>query len=97
VTDAQAGILVVYAVAGACAIALVVLIATRLRSRGPRGGPGPGAAGAVYELLSEDRRNAIEIIVEQRAEAREPEDKDGNLPRPRGQPIVNAAKGDRRT
>jgi len=37
-------------------------------------------AGAIYDLLNEDRRKALEIIVEQRAEARDPEDKDGNLP-----------------
>jgi len=45
-----------------------------------RRGPGPGAAGAVYELLNEDRRRALEIIVEERAEATDPESKDGNLP-----------------
>ena len=37
-------------------------------------------AGAIYDLLNEDRRKALEIIVEQRAEARDPEDRDGNLP-----------------
>jgi hypothetical protein len=42
--------------------------------------PGPGTAGAVYDLLNQDRRNAVEIIVEQRAERRDPEDADGNLP-----------------
>jgi hypothetical protein len=42
--------------------------------------PGAGAAGAVYDLLNEDKRKAIEIIVEERAEARDPEDADGNLP-----------------
>ena len=36
--------------------------------------------GAVYGLLNEDKRNAIEIIVEEKAEARDPEDADGNLP-----------------
>jgi hypothetical protein len=41
---------------------------------------GPGAIGSVYDLLNEDRRNAVEIIVEEKAEARDPEDKDGNLP-----------------
>jgi hypothetical protein len=41
---------------------------------------GPGTAGAVYGLLNEDRRKAVEIIVEERAAARDPEDKDGNLP-----------------
>jgi len=37
-------------------------------------------AGAIYDLLNEDRRKALEIIVEQRAEAHDPEDRDGNLP-----------------
>jgi hypothetical protein len=31
-------------------------------------------------MLNEDKRNALEIIVEQRAEAHDPEDADGNLP-----------------
>jgi hypothetical protein len=43
-------------------------------------GPGAGAMGAVYELLNEDKRKAIEIIVEQRAEERDPERATGNLP-----------------
>ena len=34
----------------------------------------------MYDMLNEDKRNALEIIVEQRAEARDPEDADGNLP-----------------
>jgi hypothetical protein len=42
--------------------------------------PGPGATGFIYELLSEDRRKAIEIIAEERAEARDAETADGNLP-----------------
>jgi len=45
-----------------------------------RRGPGAGAAGAVYDLLNEDRRRALELIVEERAEATDPEHKDGNLP-----------------
>jgi hypothetical protein len=48
-----------------------------MRPGGPRGrGPGPGATGAVYELLNEDKRKAIEIIVESRAEATDPEHAD---------------------
>ena len=39
-----------------------------------------GASGAVYDMLNEDKRNAVEIIVEERAGARDPEDRDGNLP-----------------
>jgi hypothetical protein len=33
-------------------------------------------------MLNEDKRRAVEIIVEERAEAQDPEDKDGNLPDP---------------
>ena len=50
----------------------------RLRRR--RGSIGPAAVGSLYEMLNEDRRNAVEIIIEERAEERDPEDKDGNLP-----------------
>lgn len=62
---------------------LVVLVAVvaLLASIGRRSrGPGSAAAGAVYDMLNEDKRHALEIIVEQRAEARDPEDADGNLP-----------------
>jgi hypothetical protein len=41
---------------------------------------GPGAIGALYDFLNEDKRRAMEIIVEQRAEERRPEYPDGNLP-----------------
>jgi hypothetical protein len=44
------------------------------------GRPGPGAAGAIYDMLNQDKRNAIEIIVEEKAEERDPETADGNLP-----------------
>jgi hypothetical protein len=63
-------------------LAFVVLVFTRARkghgSRPSR--PGAGAYGAVYDLLNQDKRNAIELIVEDKAEARDPEDADGNLP-----------------
>jgi hypothetical protein len=39
-------------------------------------GPGSGASGAVHDLLNEDKRRAIEIIVEGRAEHRDPETAD---------------------
>jgi hypothetical protein len=64
-------------VAAAFVIGLFVLLMKRLRGRGR---PGHAAAGTVYELLNEDRRNAIEIIIEERAEWRDPEDRDGDLP-----------------
>lgn len=47
------------------------------REGGTRGGPGPGASGAVYDLLNEDKRNAIELIVEEKAGYRDPEDAEG--------------------
>ena len=52
--------------------------------RGRRGrtfGVGPGAAGTIYDMLNEDKRKAIEIIVEGRAERRDPETAD-DLPPP---------------
>jgi len=50
------------------------------RPRRRRRRVGAGAAGAVYEMLNQDKRHAIEIIVEEKAAARDPEDRDGNLP-----------------
>ena len=64
------------------AILAVVVIAASSKGNGGRtsSGVGPGAAGAVYDLLNQDKRNAIELIVEEKAGARDPEDADGNLP-----------------
>jgi len=50
------------------------------RSGRAMGGVGSAAAGTIYDLLNEEKRNAIEIIVEERAAAHDPEDRDGNLP-----------------
>lgn len=54
-----------------------------LFAKGGRPGRGSGvgtaAIGSMYEFLNNDKQNAIEIIVEERAEARDPEHKDGNL------------------
>lgn len=66
---------------GLGSILLLVLVAAacwRLSRR--RRSIGAGAVGSVYDLMNEDRRRAIEMVVEERAEARDPEDKDGNLP-----------------
>ncbi len=59
-------------------IAVVAMLFAVSRRR--RGRVGPGAAGSVYDLLNQDKRNAVEIIVEERAGLRDPEDRDGNLP-----------------
>ena len=57
------------------AVLLFVAVARRNRSR-----VGSAAAGTVYDLLQEDKRKALEIIVEERAEARDPERAAGNKP-----------------
>jgi hypothetical protein len=59
-------------------LVLIVVLFFRLRRR--RTHIGSGAAGAVYDMLSDEKRKAIEIVVEERAAARDPEDRDGNLP-----------------
>jgi hypothetical protein len=63
-------------------IAIVLLVLAYRKARIGRGGVNVGAAGAgvVYDMLNEDKRKAVEIVVEGRAEAQDPEDRDGNLP-----------------
>jgi hypothetical protein len=66
-------------------VAVVVAIALLgMRSSKRRGGgslrPGPGTMGTIYDFLNEEKRNAIEIILEEKAEARDPERATGNLP-----------------
>ena len=62
-------------------IGIVIVVVAAFQKRGTgRSSPGAGAYGAVYDLLNEDKRRAIELIVEHKAEARDPEDADGNLP-----------------
>lgn len=63
-------------------IVVVAVVFWRLsgRTRRPRRRIGAAAAGTVYDMLNKDKQNALEIIVEDRAAARDPEDRDGNLP-----------------
>ena len=61
-------------------VVVIFLAIVSWRQRGRRRTPGPGAAGAFYDLLNEDKRAAIEIVVEERAAYRDPEDRDGDLP-----------------
>ena len=56
---------------------IVLMVRVRGRKRGVRSGPGPGAAGAVFDMMHEEKRRAIEIIAEGRAEATDPEHADG--------------------
>jgi hypothetical protein len=62
----------------------VLFLAFRALARDRRGrtfGVGPGAAGTIYDMLNEDKRKAIEIIVEGRAAHRDPETADDLPPR----------------
>ena len=63
-------------------IAVILLIVAVRRTRRTRGrlGVGSAGAGAIYDMLNEDKRRAVEIIAEGRAEATAPEVKDGDLP-----------------
>ena len=68
-------------------LGLIALVMWWWIASGKKGGqrrrslrPGPGTAGTIYDMLNEDKRKALEIIVEQRAEQRRPEYPDGNLP-----------------
>ena len=62
------------------AVAIVLVIVAFSRQRGRRRNVGAAAAGSIYDMLNEDKRKAVEIVVEERAGARDPEDRDGNLP-----------------
>ncbi|OLC52127.1 MAG: hypothetical protein AUI64_01740 [Acidobacteria bacterium 13_1_40CM_2_64_6] len=64
------------------AVAVLLIVAVRIKQsrRRRRVSVGSGASGIIYDWLHEDKRRAIEIIVEERAGARDPEDRDGNLP-----------------
>jgi len=67
-------------------VLLVLVVAGRALVGGRDGeyrgssSPGVGAFGAVYDLLNEDKRNAIELIVEDRAAERDEEHAD-DIPR----------------
>ena len=58
--------------------AALLILAYRARRRG---GAYKGAViGTMYEWQSQDKRRALELIVEDRAEERRSEHRDGNLP-----------------
>ena len=67
-------------VSGVIALLMLWLLVGAWRVRRRRVSIGPAAAGMIHELLNEDRRAAVEVIVEERAAERDPEDRDGNLP-----------------
>jgi len=67
-------------VSGGIALVMIWLLVAAWRLRRRRATLGPAAAASLYGLLNQDRRAAVEIILEKRAAAHDPEDRDGNLP-----------------
>jgi SAM-dependent methyltransferase len=59
---------------------VIVFLVMSSRGRRRRGGTMTAAVGAVWDLQTDQKRKALEIIVEKRAEARDPEDAEGDLP-----------------
>lgn len=70
----------VYYINGVVIVLLLWLAIGAWRLRHRRVTPGAAAAGMMEELLNNDRRAAIEIIVDEKAAYQDPEDRDGNLP-----------------
>jgi hypothetical protein len=60
-------------------ILLIIAVRKSVRTRG-RLGVGQAGVGVIHGMLNEDKRHAVEIILEEKAEARDPEDRDGNVP-----------------
>lgn len=72
--------LIVSAAWGLGLLALLVAVALARRGRRRGGTLTAGIVGATYGWQSQDKRQALELIVEKQAEARRPEYADGNLP-----------------
>jgi hypothetical protein len=64
-------------IVGYLAFFILLAIVWRLRKR--RRHIGPAAVGTVYDMLNEERRRAVELIVEEKAEARDPETADDTV------------------
>jgi len=67
-------------VSSVVALVMILLFVDAWRLRRRRVTPGAAAAASIHGLLNQDRRAAVEIILEERAAAHDPEDRDGNLP-----------------
>jgi hypothetical protein len=61
-------------------VALMVLLGMAFRARKRGGAYRAGMIGATWEWQSQDKRKALEIIEEERAEARDPEVAEGTTP-----------------
>jgi hypothetical protein len=76
---------------GALVLVAIILITRRARRHG--GSLRAGVVGALYDWLNEEKRRAIDVIVEGKAEARRPEYPDGNLPDLAGGARAKAKRG----
>jgi len=61
-------------------LALVILLVMAFRARKRGGAFRAGMIGATWEFQSQDKRKALELIEEERAEARDPEFAEGEGP-----------------
>jgi SAM-dependent methyltransferase len=61
-------------------VVLMVLVYVARRTRRSGGSMTAGVAGAIWDLQTDQKRQALEVIVNKRAAAHDPEDADGNLP-----------------
>jgi hypothetical protein len=59
---------------------LIWLVVGAWRLRSKRVTLGPAHAAAMHELMTDDRRASVEIILEERTGERDPEHRDGTLP-----------------
>jgi hypothetical protein len=73
-------VLLGYYIDGVIVLLMLWLVVGAWRLRRRRATPGAAAAGMMHEILTDERRAAIEIIVEERTAYRDPEDRDGNFP-----------------
>jgi hypothetical protein len=64
--------------AGALVLVVIILITRRARRHG--GALRAGVVGAIYEMQSQEKQRALDVIVEGKAASRRPEYPDGNLP-----------------
>ena len=78
-----------YYVAGVICLLIAWLVIGAWRLRRRRVTLGPAASAMMDELLNDEKRAAVEIILEERTGERDPEDRDGNLPE------LEAPKGSR--
>ncbi len=77
--DAEAAPQIVWAAVVMIFLIIVFASARRKRGRQRSLNVGAGTSGAIYDFLNQDKRKAIEIIVEEKAAARDPETADDIL------------------